>query len=57
MQKNTINFVTVARLVSQKGIDRLVNVHSKLIKEGLNNNFYVIGDGPEKKNTRNDKRK
>ena len=46
--KNTINFVTVARLVSQKGIDRLVNVHSKLIKEGLNNNFYVIGDGPEK---------
>lgn len=46
--ESCINFVTVARLVSQKAIDRLIRVHSKLIKEGLEHNIYVIGDGPEK---------
>lgn len=48
LDKSTINFVTVARLVEQKGIDRLIKVHSKLIKQGLKHNFYVIGDGLEK---------
>lgn len=45
----TLNFVTVARLVEQKAIDRLVEVHSKLIKKGYYHNFYVIGDGVERK--------
>lgn len=45
---NTINFVTVARLVEQKALDRLIKVHSKLIKEGFKHNFYIIGEGPEK---------
>lgn len=44
--KNTINFITVARLVEQKAIDRLINVHKKLINNELNNNIYIIGDGP-----------
>ncbi|MCI8699820.1 MAG: glycosyltransferase [Clostridia bacterium] len=43
-----INIVTVARLVEQKGIDRLIKVHSKLIKEGKKHNIYVIGEGPER---------
>ena len=34
--KDGINLVTVARLVEQKAIDRLVKVHSKLIKDGYN---------------------
>lgn len=42
------SLVTVARLVEQKAIDRFVEVHSKLIKEGYIHNVYVIGDGPEK---------
>lgn len=46
--KNTINFVTVSRLVEQKAIDRLINVHKKLISNGYIHNFYVIGDGPLK---------
>ena len=46
--KDIINFVTVARLVEQKGIDRLIEIHSRLIKNGLKHNFYIIGDGPEK---------
>ncbi len=47
-QKGVTNIVTVARLVEQKGIDRLIEVHKKLIQEGLLHNFYVIGDGPQK---------
>lgn len=46
--KTTLNFVTIARLVPQKAIDRLIKIHSKLIKEDLKHNLYVIGDGPEK---------
>lgn len=42
------SFVTVTRLVEQKGIDRLIRVHSELIKNGYEHEFYVIGDGPEK---------
>lgn len=47
-EKNTINFVSVARLVNQKGIDRLIKIHSKLLKSGYNHNIYVIGDGPQR---------
>lgn len=43
-----LNFVTVARLVPQKAIDRIINIHTKLINEGLIHDFYVIGDGPQK---------
>lgn len=46
--KKSINLVTVARLVPQKAIDRFIEVHSKLINEGINHEVYVIGDGPEK---------
>lgn len=49
-EKNVINFVSVARLVKQKGIDRLIKIHSKLIKSGYKHNIYIIGDGPEKGN-------
>lgn len=48
IDKSVPSILTVARLVEQKGIDRLVNVHKKLIDEGINHNIYVIGDGPEK---------
>lgn len=46
--KEEFNIVTVARLVNQKAIDRLIDVHSKLIQEGIQHKIYVIGDGPEK---------
>lgn len=47
-EKDCLNFVTVARLVPQKGIDRIIKVHNELLKKGLKHNFYVIGDGPER---------
>ncbi|MBP3502944.1 MAG: glycosyltransferase [Clostridia bacterium] len=43
-------FVTVCRLVKQKALDRLIKIHSKLIKNGYKHKFYIIGDGPEKEN-------
>lgn len=44
-----INFVSVARLVPQKALDRLIKVHSKLIKNlGHKHNFWIIGEGPER---------
>lgn len=47
--KDVINFVSVARLVPQKALDRLIKVHSKLVETlGYNHNFWIIGDGPEK---------
>ena len=48
--ENTLNFVTVARLVPQKAIDRLIKVHAKLVYSNCKHHFYVIGDGPEKHN-------
>lgn len=42
------NLITVARLVEQKAIDRLVQVHSNLKKQGLHHKIYVIGEGPER---------
>ena len=44
----TLKIVQVSRLVEQKAIDRLIKVHSKLIKEGVKHNIYIIGDGPLK---------
>ena len=47
--KSEKRFITVSRLVKQKGIDRLIRVHRRLLDEGLNHKIYVIGDGEEKK--------
>lgn len=46
--KDVPNLVTVARLVEQKAIDRLIKVHAQLIQEQINHHIYVIGDGPLK---------
>ena len=52
-KKEDINFVTVSRLVYQKGIDRIIEIHKKLIESGYNHKFYVIGDGPEREKLEN----
>jgi len=38
-------FVTVGTVYPQKGYDRLLNVHKKLIDEGLQHQLLIIGDG------------
>lgn len=41
-----LNLVQVSRLVEQKAIDRLIEVHARLIKQGYTHHMYIIGDGP-----------
>ena len=48
LDANSINIVSVSRLVEQKGVDRWIRVHSKLKKEGSNQTVYIIGDGPKR---------
>lgn len=46
-------FVSVGRLHSRKGFQKLIEVHSKLIKDGFPNKIIIIGDGEEKENLEN----
>lgn len=47
---NCLNFITVGRYAHQKGFVRLINIFSKLIKEGKKNiKLYIIGSGNEEK--------
>lgn len=48
-KQEEFKILTVARLVEQKAIDRLIRVHSKLMKNGLQAKVYVIGEGPERR--------
>lgn len=50
---NEFNFLEVARLVESKAIDRIIDVHSKLISEGYNHKFFIIGDGVLRENLEN----
>lgn len=43
-----VNIVQVSRLVEQKAIDRLIRVHSKLMKKGFKHKIFIVGDGPLK---------
>jgi glycosyltransferase involved in cell wall biosynthesis len=48
-QPLTINqqptFVSIGTVFPQKGYDRLLKVHRKLLNEGFNHNILIIGDG------------
>lgn len=46
-QDDNFKLVTVCRLVEQKAIDRFIDVHRRLIKEGYKHSVYIVGDGPE----------
>ncbi len=50
---NIVSIITVARLVKQKALDRLIRVHKRLMEEGFLHKIYVIGEGPEKENLEN----
>ena len=46
--KNKIRLVTVGRLEQQKGYDRLLEVVSKLKKEGFNFELWIVGEGSQR---------
>ena len=41
--------LSVCRLTKQKGIDRLVKCHKKIIEEGFYHKMYIVGTGEEEK--------
>lgn len=43
-------FVSVARLHSRKGFQKLMDAHAKLLKDGFDHHIIVIGDGEEMDN-------
>ncbi|MFC0343558.1 glycosyltransferase [Epilithonimonas hispanica] len=46
-------FIAVGRLHSRKGFHKLIEVHSRLIKDGFRHKIIIIGDGEEKENLEN----
>lgn len=49
---NQLNVVSVGRLRLEKGYDRLINVHKRLIDQGFYHHVYVIGEGSEESDLR-----
>ena len=43
--RDLLTFITVGTVYPQKGYDRLLNVHKKLIDEGFKHQLLIIGDG------------
>lgn len=41
-------FISVGRMVPQKGYDRLLRVHQRLIREGYRHSLVLIGDGEQR---------
>lgn len=44
-QQDVFYYVTVGRFTKEKGIERLLNVHSKLRRDGYNIQLWIIGKG------------
>ena len=42
-----INVFSVGRLTQQKGYDRLIDVHKKIIDEGIRHHIYILGTGDQ----------
>lgn len=48
-----INLISVGKIESMKGYDRLVRVHKRLIEEGLKHSIYILGEGLQKSKLEN----
>lgn len=46
-------FISVNRLHSRKGFDKLIDAHVQLLKEGFEHEIWIIGDGDERQNLEN----
>lgn len=47
-EKTKMRFITIGRLINQKGYKRLLEVHKRLINEGLEHEIVILGDGVQK---------
>ena len=48
MDEAAKNVVAVGRLSPEKGYDRLIRAHAKLLSEGYDHKLMIIGDGPQR---------
>lgn len=46
---NKFKIITVGRLEPQKGFDRLLKIHKRLIEEGFDYELWILGEGIQKK--------
>lgn len=49
-KKNKFTILSIGRLEDEKGFDRLIKVHKKLIDEGIDNELIILGSGGEEEN-------
>lgn len=40
-----INVISVGRLIDQKGYDKLLRIHKRLLDNGIVHNLYILGEG------------
>lgn len=48
LNKNGLIICSVGRLVKEKGYDRLLEIHNKLINESIIHTLWIIGEGEER---------
>lgn len=51
--KSVPTFVSVGTVFPQKGFDRLLKMHKKLLEEGLKHKILIVGDGYDFENVKN----
>lgn len=47
-KSNRFSIVTVGRVEYQKGFDRLIKIHKRLIDEGIEHELVIVGDGSQR---------
>lgn len=50
MDKDAIKMCVVGKIAKNKGVDRILRVHRRLLAEGINTHLYYLGVGPEVEN-------
>lgn len=50
MDEDAVELCVVGKIAKNKGVDRILRVHRKLLSEGFNTHLYYLGVGPEEEN-------
>lgn len=47
MDENAVKLCVVGKIAKNKGVDRILRIHRRLLSEGFNTHLYYLGVGPE----------